>query len=190
MVSDSGTAIQPTTTFSDCPDNLDVLFAPGGFGTVEAMKDQEVPAFLAERGVQAKYITSVCSGSLLLSAAGLLQGYQATSHWACRDSLSMFGAVPVEGRVVIDRNRISGGGIKAGIDFGLVLFAKLCSDETAKLTQLMMEYDPQPPFDAGSPKTAGPALVEQAMAIMASNMAETQQIAEGIGSKLTALAAS
>jgi cyclohexyl-isocyanide hydratase len=116
------------------------------------MNDAEVLAFLADRGASAKYVTSVCSGSLLLGAAGLLKGYQATSHWAARDMLSAFGAKPVDSRVVVDRNRVSGGGVTAGIDFGLVLLAKLRGDDAAKLTQLAMEYDPAPPFDAGSPQ--------------------------------------
>jgi cyclohexyl-isocyanide hydratase len=107
---------------------------------------------------------------LLLGAAGLLKGYKATSHWAARDSLRMFGAEPVDARVVVDRNRITGGGVTAGIDFGLVILAKLRGDDAAKLTQLAMEYDPEPPFNAGNPKVAGQAVVEQAMAFMAAEM--------------------
>jgi cyclohexyl-isocyanide hydratase len=172
IYSDTGIAIQPTSTFETCPRELDILFVPGGFGQQQLMNDAEVLAFLAERASSSKYITSVCSGSLLLGAAGLLKGYKATSHWAVRDSLSAFGAEPVESRVVVDRNRVTGGGVTAGIDFGLVLLAKLRGDEAAKLTQLAMEYDPEPPFQAGSPKTAGPAIVEQAMSFMATAMDE------------------
>ena len=168
--SDTGIGIQPTATFETCPRDLDILFVPGGFGQDKLMNDVEVIRFLAERGPQAKYITSVCSGSLLLGAAGLLEGYQATSHWAARDGLSAFGAVPVDARVVVDRNRVTGGGVTAGIDFGLVLLAKLRGDDAAKLTQLAMEYDPEPPFSSGSPKTAGPAIVQQAMSFMAAEM--------------------
>ena len=168
--SDTGIGIQPTATFETCPHQLDVLFVPGGFGQQRIMNDAEVLAFLADRGSRAKYITSVCSGSLLLGAAGLLKGYKATSHWAARDGLTAFGAEPVEARVVVDRNRITGGGVTAGIDFGLVLLAKLRGDESAKLTQLAMEYDPEPPFQSGSPKTAGPAIVQQAMSFMAATM--------------------
>jgi cyclohexyl-isocyanide hydratase len=168
--SDTGIGIQPTATFETCPHQLDVLFVPGGFGQQRIMNDAEVLAFLADRGSRAKYITSVCSGSLLLGAAGLLKGYKATSHWAARDGLTAFGADPVEARVVVDRNRITGGGVTAGIDFGLVLLAKLRGDESAKLTQLAMEYDPKPPFQSGSPKTAGPAIVQQAMSFMAATM--------------------
>jgi cyclohexyl-isocyanide hydratase len=115
-------------------------------------------------------VTSVCSGSLLLGAAGLLQGYKATSHWAAREGLSAFGAEPVDARVVVDRNRITGGGVTAGIDFGLVVLAKLRGDDAAKFTQLAMEYDPEPPFNSGSLKTADPAIVQQALSTMATYM--------------------
>src|SRR6202049_3011969 len=157
IYSDTGIAIQPTSTFETCPRELDILFVPGGFGQQQLMNDAEVLAFLAERASSSKYITSVCSGSLLLGAAGLLKGYKATSHWAAREALSAFGAVPVDARVVVDRNRVTGGGVTAGIDFGLVLLAKLRGDDAARLTQLGMVYDPKPPFHSGSPKTADPA---------------------------------
>jgi len=166
VISDTGIGIRPSATFADCPQDLDLLFVPGGMGQPALMEDREVLAFLADRGPKSKYVTSVCSGSLLLGAAGLLKGYRATSHWAVRDTLRDFGAEPVEGRVVIDRNRISGGGVTAGIDFGLVVLAKLRGDDAAKLTQLAMEYDPEPPFNAGSPNSAGPALVAQALSFM------------------------
>ena len=167
VYSDTGIGMQPTCTFESCPRDLDILFVPGGFGQNQLMSDAETLAFLADRGSTAKYVTSVCSGSLLLGAAGLLKGYKATSHWAARDGLSAFGAIPTDARVVVDRNRITGGGVTAGIDFGLVILAKLRGEDAAKLTQLAMEYDPEPPFQAGSPKTAGPAIVEQAMSFMA-----------------------
>jgi cyclohexyl-isocyanide hydratase len=170
VVSDAGIGIQPTATFETCPHELDILFVPGGLGQQRIMNDNEVLGFLADRGPRSKYVTSVCSGSLLLGAAGLLKGYRATSHWAAREALRTFGAEPVDARVVVDRNRITGGGVTAGIDFGLVILAKLRGDDAAKLTQLAMEYDPEPPFDAGSPKTAGPAIVEQAMSKMTSEM--------------------
>jgi len=164
---DTGIGVRPSATFETCPRDLDILFVPGGFGQQAIMNDREVLEFLADRAARSKYVTSVCSGSLLLGAAGLLKGYKATSHWAAREGLSAFGAEPVDARVVVDRNRITGGGVTAGIDFGLVVLAKLRGDDAAKLTQLAMEYDPEPPFQAGSPKTAGPAIVEQAMSFMA-----------------------
>jgi len=170
VVSDTGIGIQPTSIFEDCPQELDILFVPGGFGGDKTMRDSEVLAFLRDRAARSTYVTSVCSGSLLLGAAGLLKGYKATSHWAARELLRGFGAEPVEARIVMDRNRVTGGGVTAGIDFGLVLLAKLRGDDAAKLTQLAMEYDPEPPFDAGSPKTAGPAIIEQAMSYMAAEM--------------------
>jgi cyclohexyl-isocyanide hydratase len=170
VFSDTGFGIQPTSTFETCPHNLDILFVPGGFGQQRHMNDAEVLGFLANRGSSSKYITSVCSGSLLLGAAGLLKGYKATSHWAARNMLTAFGAEPVDARVVVDRNRITGGGVTAGIDFGLVLLAKLRGDDAAKLTQLAMEYDPEPPFNSGSPKTADPLIVKLAMSAMAAEM--------------------
>ncbi len=122
---DTGIGVKPNATFATCPRELDILFVPGGFGQQNLMADSEVIAFLADRGARAKFVTSVCSGSLLLGAAGLLQGYKATSHWAAREGLSAFGAEPTDARVVVDRNRITGSGVTAGIDFGLVVLAKL-----------------------------------------------------------------
>jgi cyclohexyl-isocyanide hydratase len=177
---DTGIGILPTATLSECPQDLDVLFVPGGPGMIAAMEDPEVLAFLADRGARAKYITSVCSGSVILAAAGLLHSYQATSHWAATGLLPLFGAEIAEGRVVTDRNRITGGGVTAGIDFGLVLLAKLRGEEVAKMTQLAMEYDPQPPFDAGSPERAGPAMTQQFLALMEPLNRQTRQIAAGI----------
>ncbi|HUA35251.1 MAG TPA: DJ-1/PfpI family protein [Candidatus Binataceae bacterium] len=170
VFSDTNIGIQPTDSFATCPRDLDVLFVPGGFGQPNIMGDREVLEFLADRALRAKYVTSVCSGSLLLGAAGLLKGYKATSHWAARAGLSAYGAEPVDARVVVDRNRVSGGGVTAGIDFGLVLLAKLRGDDAAKLTQLAMEYDPAPPFNAGNPKSAGPEIVLQAMSAMSAAM--------------------
>ena len=161
ITTDTGIQIHPTATLNECPKDLDVLFVPGGGGMNPVMRDADVMDFLKDRGARAKYVTSVCSGSIILGAAGLLRGYKATSHWAACHLLPMFGAEYTEGRVVVDRNRMTGGGVTAGIDFGLVLLATLRGDETAKATQLMLEYDPQPPFHAGSPKGAGPALTQQ-----------------------------
>lgn len=153
--SDTGVAVRPTCSLADCPKDLDAVFVGGGPGQVAVMSDPEVLRFLADRSARAKYVTSVCSGSLVLGAAGLLKGYKATSHWACHEALALFGATPVAARVVTDRNRMSGGGVTAGIDFGLTLLAKLLGEDVAKMTQLAMEYDPEPPFDAGTPKKAG-----------------------------------
>ena len=163
---DAGFSINPTDDFANCP-NLDVLCVPGGIGQRPLMADADVLAFLARQGGQARYVTSVCSGSLLLGAAGLLKGYRSACHWAFRDSLPMFGAEPVAERVVRDRNRISGGGVTAGIDFGLTLAAELAGEDVAKEIQLMIEYNPAPPFTAGSPDGAGPELEARVRAIFA-----------------------
>ncbi|MFC5475002.1 DJ-1/PfpI family protein [Paraherbaspirillum soli] len=160
IVTDSGVHIVPTTTYSACPDDLDVLLVPGaGKGTIGALQDPALMAFVAERGKTARYVTSVCTGSLILGAAGLLNGYRASSHWLVRDLLPVFGATAVNQRVVHDRNRVTGGGVTAGIDFGLALAAILRGEQTAKMAQLALEYDPAPPFDAGSPEKAGEELV-------------------------------
>ena len=151
---DAGFSIVPTTTFADCP-QLDVICVPGGGGQVEVMVDAEALEFLRKQAATARYVTSVCTGSLILGAAGLLKGYKSACHWAWRDMLKDFGATPVAERVVRDRNRISGGGVTAGIDFGLTLAAELAGEEAAKSIQLVLEYDPQPPFDSGSPEKAG-----------------------------------
>ncbi len=150
-----GISVAPNTTFKDCPKNLDVLFVPGGVpGTFVMMEDAEVIKFLIEQGKSAKYITSVCTGSFILGAAGLLNGYRATSYWSMIDNLREFGAIPVRSRVVTDGNRITGGGVTAGMDFGLNIVAKLRSPEYAQAIQLYLEYDPAPPFNAGSPNKA------------------------------------
>ncbi|PZQ87231.1 MAG: DJ-1/PfpI family protein [Leifsonia xyli] len=145
----------PTATFETCPKDLDVLCVPGGdFGTIEAMKDDATLRFLKDRGSRARYVTSVCTGSLLLGAAGLLDGYEATSHWATISLLPIFGAKHRAGRTVVDRNRMTGGGVTAGIDLGLKIVGELRDRTYAEITQLMAEYSPEPPFDAGTPDRA------------------------------------
>ena len=168
----------PTVTFADCPVDLDILFVPGGMGTNEAMRDPEISAFLAERGKTARYITSVCTGSLVLGAAGLLDGYKAATHWAFYDVLDALGVEAVHRRVVADRNRITTGGVTAGIDFGLTLLAELRGETVAKVTQLVMEYDPKPPFDTGSPQIAGPEMTAMATGMMQTKIAEGVEIAK------------
>jgi len=179
VTSDTGLQVTPQTTFNECPEDLDVLFVPGGPGTIPAMKDKEVLKFLSDRATKAKYVTSVCTGSIVLGAAGLLDGYKATTYWAFKDLLPMFGATPTDGRVVIDRNRITGGGVTAGIDFGLVLLAHLRGDMPAKMAQLAMEYDPQPPFQAGSPQKAGTVIAGQLSKFFESDRQQMQSAAAG-----------
>jgi cyclohexyl-isocyanide hydratase len=166
---DVGFTINPTTTFDDCPP-LDVLCVPGGFGIEDLFGDAATLAFLRRQGEQARYVTSVCNGSLVLGAAGLLDGYRSACHWMWLPFLARFGAVPVAERIVRDRNRISGGGVTAGIDFGLALAAELAGEDVARTIQLALEYDPQPPFDAGSPQGAGPELVARYRALLAPRM--------------------
>jgi len=156
--SDSGFALVPTATFETCP-ALDMICVPGGAGQVALMSDEETLSFLRRQAEGARYVTSVCTGSLVLGAAGLLAGYRATSHWMWLDSLAAFGAVPVAARVVKDRNRITGGGVTAGIDFALTLIAEVWGEATAKQIQLFLEYDPQPPFACGAPSSAEPEIV-------------------------------
>lgn len=166
MTSDTGVTMIPTATFDQCPKDLTVLFVPGGTtGTLAAMQDDATRNFIADRGARAQYVTSVCTGALVLGAAGLLKGYRATTHWAALETLADCGATPVSERVVRDRNRITGAGVTAGLDFGLSMVAELRDATYAKGVQLGCEYDPQPPFNAGSKKTA-PANVQAIMASM------------------------
>jgi cyclohexyl-isocyanide hydratase len=169
--SDTGLVLRPDSSFAAAP-QLDVLCVPGGPGVNAAMEDDAVLAFLRSQAERASWVTSVCTGALVLGAAGLLRGYRATTHWLSLDLLAGFGAIPVRERVVVDRNRITGGGVTAGIDFGLRLAAELRGEKAAKEIQLMMEYDPAPPYDAGSPRTASKDLVE---AVVSSRSAMTEE---------------
>ncbi|NEO88567.1 MAG: DJ-1/PfpI family protein [Spirulina sp. SIO3F2] len=165
IVSNEGLMLTPTTTFANCP-RLDVVCVPGGgMGQVDAMQSPVLLDFLRWQAQTAQYITSVCTGSLVLAAAGLLQGYQATCHWAFCDQLEGLGVEVVQQRVVCDRNRITGAGVTSGIDFGLLLLAQLCGEEMAKMTQLMLEYDPKPPFRAGTPEGAGNMLTRSLLQV-------------------------
>ena len=155
---DAGFAIVPTATFAEVP-RADILCVPGGMGVTEVIADDTAMAWVRAAGAEARWVTSVCTGSLILGAAGLLKGYRAATHWSWREYLAMFGAEMVPERVVVDRNRVTGGGVTAGIDFALTLMAEVRGAEFAKAVQLSLEYDPAPPFDAGSPEKAGPELV-------------------------------
>lgn len=174
VMTDAGFAIVPTCRFDASP-RLDVLCVPGGFGIGELLGDRETLDFLRRQGEAARYVTSVCNGSLVLGAAGLLDGYRAACHWMWRHYLPRFGAEPVAARIVRDRNRISGGGVTAGIDFGLALAAELAGDALAKTLQLAFEYDPQPPFDCGSPDKAGTELVMRLQQLQAARLAAVEQ---------------
>jgi len=155
---DAGFAIMPTATFAEVP-RADILCVPGGMGVTEVIADDTAMAWVRAIGAEARWVTSVCTGSLILGAAGLLEGYRTATHWSWREYLAMFGAEMVPERVVVDRNRVTGGGVTAGIDFALTLMAEVRGTEFAKAVQLSLEYDPAPPFDAGSPEKAGAELV-------------------------------
>jgi cyclohexyl-isocyanide hydratase len=157
MRSDGGLTIVADHTFDDAP-SLDVLCVPGGLGVPDAILDPALMAFVKRAGSEAKWLTSVCTGTFILGAAGFTQGRRATTHWAFHHLLPAIGVVPEKARVVTDGNLISGGGVTAGIDFGLTLIAALTSETTARAVQLGVEYDPAPPFDSGSPDRAYPAL--------------------------------
>lgn len=154
-------SIVPTQTFDSCPP-LDLLCVPGGFGTDAALADGRTVPFVSDQGRHARYVTSVCTGAFVLGAAGLLEGRKATTHWAYHDLLDRVGAVATEGRVVVDDASapvvITGGGVTAGIDFGLLVAAEVAGPEVAQAIQLSIEYDPAPPFNAGHPRSAPPSV--------------------------------
>jgi len=155
---DAGFSILPTATFKQIL-RADVLCVPGGMGIAQVIDHAPALDWVRQVGSEATWVTSVCTGALVLGAAGLLRGYKATTHWAWHDLLALFGAEPVQARTVIDRNRATGGGVTAGIDFALTLMAAIAGEDHAKAVQLALEYDPAPPFDTGTPTKAGPALV-------------------------------
>lgn len=184
VVSDTGLPIVPTRTLADCPDPLDILFVPGGARpTVALMEDEEVLQFLEDRGQRAGLVTSVCSGALILGAAGLLKGYKATTHWSVHDVLPLLGATAVRSRVVEDRNRITAGGVTSGIDFGLRIAARLRGEDFARSLELTLEYDPQPPFGTGTPEKAGER-VAGALRKMYQSLNESARAAAGRRVKL------
>ncbi|MBE9041338.1 DJ-1/PfpI family protein [Oscillatoriales cyanobacterium LEGE 11467] len=169
ITTDDGTVITPDMTFAKCPP-LDIICIGGGMGQNAVVDDAEILDFLAKQGNDAKFVTSVCGGSEFLAKAGLLNGYRAATHWAAREKLASLGVAVGTERVVVDRNRMTGGGVTAGIDFGLTVAARLYGEDIAKITQLLIEYDPAPPFDAGSPEKADPELVEKAMSFVSGVM--------------------
>jgi cyclohexyl-isocyanide hydratase len=154
-----GLRFLPDCSFADAP-ALDMVFVPGGPGTGALMEDRATLEFLRRQAENAKYVTSVCTGALVLGAAGLLKGYRATTHWLSLDLLPVFGVIPATDRVVIDRNRITGGGVTSGIDFALVVAGEVCGADAAKQIQLLIEYNPAPPFTCGHPSTADAAIVD------------------------------
>ncbi|GAA4249937.1 DJ-1/PfpI family protein [Azospirillum formosense] len=163
--SDTGLTILPTATLAKAPP-LDLILVPGGGGINALLTDEEVLTFLEERAGSTGYLAGICTGSLVLGAAGLLDGKRAGTHWASRDFLSAFGAIPVAQRVVVDGTLFTGGGVTAGIDVALRIVGDLFGEDAAKLVQLSIEYDPRPPFDAGSPAEAGERVTADLLARM------------------------
>lgn len=177
----NGLTIVPSASLADAP-QADLLFVPGGFGQAALMEDDEVLDWLRAQAEGAKYITSVCTGSLILAAAGLLDGYRATSHWHWIDQLKLFGAEPVNERVVIDRNRITGAGVSAGIDMALSLVAEVYGEPLARLIQLGIEYDPDPPFDGGHPRRES----EEIVAMLTARLADIEEARWEVAEKAAA----
>jgi cyclohexyl-isocyanide hydratase len=171
IVADSGLRFVPSTTLADCPD-LNVLFVGGGAGQMALMADDEVLGFLRRQARDASWVTAVCTGALVLGAAGLLKGRRATTHWAFVDLLPLFGAIATEGRVVVDGNLVTGGGVTAGLDFAFALVERIGGADAAQAATLGLEYDPQPPFACGHPRRADPALVERVRAELRANVDE------------------
>jgi cyclohexyl-isocyanide hydratase len=186
ITSESGMPLLPTVTIDDCPP-LDVICIPGGPGQVDLMDDEDIISFVRRQGLQARYVTSVCTGALVLGAAGLLDGYKATTHWGSMDNLAHFGAIPTSTRVCVDRNRITGGGVTAGLDFALYLAGVLADRETAERIQLSLEYTPQPPFTSGSPDTAPKEVVARVSAAMAPMLARRKEATLRAAERLKAM---
>lgn len=176
-----GLVLLPSTTLEESPP-LDVLCVPGGEGVNSLLQDDPVLDWLSAQGARARYLTSVCTGALLLGAAGLLRGYLATTHWLAIDLLPIFGAIPISERVVVDRNRVTSGGVTAGIDFGLALSALLSGEEAARRIALGLEYAPSPSFP-GSPKSAGPSLVNAMLLGAHDSREERRRLCQGAVSR-------
>jgi len=183
VTSDRGLTIMPTTTYAECPP-LDVLMVPGGPGQQDLMDDEEALSFLRRQAAGAQYVTSVCTGSLVLGAAGLLKGRRATCHWNALAHLKLLGAIPVSERVVVDGNVVTGAGVTSGIEFALRLAAILEGEQTARELQLQIEYDPAPPYDCGSPKVAPPEMVAALQARGGKLAEERRATAARVGKKL------
>jgi cyclohexyl-isocyanide hydratase len=183
VTTDRGMQIVPTATYETCPP-LDVLMVPGGPGQQDLMEDEVALGFLRKQAAQAKFVTSVCTGSLVLGAAGLLKGKRATCHWNALEHLNLLGAIPVSEKVVVDGNVVTGAGVTSGIDFALALAAILEGEQVAREIQLSIEYDPAPPFNSGSPKTAARETLDAIKARLAKLNAERRTVAARVGRKL------
>ena len=178
-----GMRLLPTAVFADCPP-LDLICVPGGAGMNPLLNDEETLDFVRRQASGARYVTAVCTGSLVLGAAGLLAGKRATTHWMSLPMLSAFGCEPVAERVVVDGGTITGGGVTAGIDFALTIAGELFGAETARRIQLAIEYDPRPPYDAGSPARADASLVAATRKASAARQAERGAAVERAAARL------
>ncbi|HEY5279229.1 MAG TPA: DJ-1/PfpI family protein [Pseudolabrys sp.] len=183
VTTDRGMQIVPTVTYDTCPP-LDIVVVPGGPGQQDLMEDEAALSFLRRQAAGAEYVTSVCTGSLVLAAAGLLKGKRATSHWAAVEHLALMGAVPVREQVVVDGNIVTGAGVTSGIDFALRLAAILAGEQVAREIQLQIEYEPEPPFDSGSPERASPETLATVKARLARLNEERRTVAARVGKKL------
>jgi cyclohexyl-isocyanide hydratase len=187
--SDTGLGLLPDTRLADCP-QLDLVCVPGGPGVAALMEDREVLEFLRRQAAAARYVTSVCTGALVLGAAGLLRGRQATTHWASHDFLAALGARPVAARVVRDGTLVTGGGVTAGIDFALEIVAEIAGPAAAQAIQLQIEYAPAPPFDAGTPERAPAEVLAAARQRGAGMRAEREALVARVAARLAATARS
>ena len=178
-----GLRLAPDAALADAP-RLDVLHLPGGFGQEAVMEDEEVLAWIRKQAAGAQSVFSVCTGALLLGAAGLLKGRRATTHWASFHLLPYFGAIPVNERVVVDGSWVFAAGVTAGIDGALRLAAELRGDEAAQAIQLHMVYAPEPPFDSGTPETALPAILQQARLAVAGITTQREATARRVAARL------
>jgi len=183
VTTDRGMQIVPSVTYETCPP-LDIVMVPGGPGQQDLMEDEAALSFLRRQAAEAEYVTSVCTGSLVLAAAGLLKGRRATSHWAAVEHLALMGAIPVRDQVVVDGNVVTGAGVTSGIDFALRLAAILAGETVAREIQLQIEYEPEPPFDSGSPERAAPETLATVKARLAKLGEERRAVAARVGRKL------
>ena len=179
----TGLMLIPTITLADCPD-LDVICIPGGGGVNALLQDTEVLDFIRGKAAVARHVTSVCTGALVLGAAGLLRGKRATTHWNAVDFLKDFGAIHVNARVVEDGTLITAGGVTSGIDFGLTIAARLIGQNAAEVIQLSLEYAPEPPFNSGTPDVASPDVLANARASMAGSRVERERLMAGFAQSL------
>jgi cyclohexyl-isocyanide hydratase len=184
VVSSTKLTLTPDETYATCP-QLDVLCVPGGAGINALLSDGETLGFVRRQAEGARFVTSVCTGALVLGAADLLKDQRATTHWASHHLLAALGAIPVQERVVKGGNRMTGGGVTAGIDFALTLVAELAGREVAEAIQLNLEYAPAPPFDAGHPSTATAAVAEIVRSRLAPIVKERERLVAEAAARLS-----